>query len=248
MEPSFQHGQALGENYNTRTPDINPPGQTPATAKPFWTIEHYAQYFDVDTDQVLKRMMFSFIPNDAFLNTISGNPDLYGPFWISTTIVFLLFVTSSLALSISAYLSSKDYSYDFTVLPLAASSVYSYTFGLPLILWGICKYYSKSVKIMELWNVYGYSLTVWVPVSLLCIIPFEFMRYIFVILAFAISSIFQLKNLSYLLLNPTQSQYSVTSPLSKRATNLVLAVVLIFNATLALIFKIRFFSYVVEGM
>lgn len=46
-----------------------------------------------------------------------------GPFWVPTTVIFSLFLTSSLSQSISAYLAGQSYTYDFTRLGAAVSLV-----------------------------------------------------------------------------------------------------------------------------
>lgn len=57
----------------------------------FLTLEYYQQFFNVDTLMVLERIANSMIPKRAptnYLKSIIGqNPDLYGPFWITTTLV-----------------------------------------------------------------------------------------------------------------------------------------------------------------
>jgi hypothetical protein len=49
------------------------------------------------------------------LDVLEGNPDLYGPIWIATTVVFILFLGGT----ISKYLSevgNDHFVYDFTLL------------------------------------------------------------------------------------------------------------------------------------
>lgn len=57
----------------------------------FLTIEYYQQFFNVDTYMVLERIVNSMIPKRAAANylrmNIGENPDLYGPFWITVTLV-----------------------------------------------------------------------------------------------------------------------------------------------------------------
>jgi len=57
----------------------------------FLTIEYYQQFFNVDTYMVLERIANSMIPKRAAGNylrmNIGENPDLYGPFWITVTLV-----------------------------------------------------------------------------------------------------------------------------------------------------------------
>lgn len=48
---------------------------------------------------------------------------LAGPFWVPTTLIFSLFLTSSLSTSITAYLDGDSYTYDFTRLGAAVTLV-----------------------------------------------------------------------------------------------------------------------------
>ena len=67
------------------------------------SFETYAQYFNVDTDDIVNRVVgaikFANIP-DHFRNTILNQegkgPDLYGPTWITMTLVFFVAVSEIL--------------------------------------------------------------------------------------------------------------------------------------------------------
>lgn len=92
----------------------------PATASSggkrfLWSINFYAQFFDVDTSAVLQRCWAALFPRANFLDVLEGNPDLYGPFWIATTVVFILFLGGT----ISKYLATtgvEPFVYDFKLL------------------------------------------------------------------------------------------------------------------------------------
>ncbi|KAF3052344.1 hypothetical protein E8E11_010353 [Didymella keratinophila] len=87
-----------------------------------WTLSFYAQAFDVDTNEVFRRCTATIYPRANFLDVLEGNPDLYGPVWIATTVVVILFLTGT----INQYLAhqGKDhFAYDFKLL-----SVLNYTF------------------------------------------------------------------------------------------------------------------------
>ncbi|KAJ3102778.1 hypothetical protein HK100_004315 [Physocladia obscura] len=43
----------------------------------FWTIEFYAQFFDVNSSDVAQRIIAALIPKGSFMDKISPNPDLY---------------------------------------------------------------------------------------------------------------------------------------------------------------------------
>jgi hypothetical protein len=65
---------------------------------------------------VLARCWAALYPRANFLDVLDGNPDLYGPFWIATTVVFILFVGGT----VSQYLVEKGgdggFRYDFRLL------------------------------------------------------------------------------------------------------------------------------------
>lgn len=144
---------------------------------------------------------------------------MYGPFWILTTLIFTLFLSSSLAASISAYLSAEgtNYDYDFTLLSLAVSVVYAYGLALPILLWIALRYLGVGDwSIVEAMAVWGYAQFVWIPVSvciyhihvsqwpaldetstyqILCVIPEPITRWVLVGLATALSGWFLVANI-----------------------------------------------------
>jgi protein YIPF1/2 len=64
---------------------------------------------------VLRRCGAAIFPRANFLDVLEGNPDLYGPFWIATTVVMILFLTGT----ISQYLTREKeahFEYDFKLL------------------------------------------------------------------------------------------------------------------------------------
>merc|ERR1712227_1111779 len=86
--------------------------------------------FDVDTAEVLRRCTSTIYPRANFLDVLEGNPDLYGPVWIATTVVVILVLTGT----ISQYLAMKGeehFAYDFKLLSGAAGLVYGYTAFVP---------------------------------------------------------------------------------------------------------------------
>ncbi|KAJ7316409.1 hypothetical protein JRQ81_002571 [Phrynocephalus forsythii] len=66
----------------------------------FWTFEYYQAFFDVDTYQVLDRIKGSILPvpvKNLIWHRLRNNPDLYGPFWICATLVFILAISGNLS-------------------------------------------------------------------------------------------------------------------------------------------------------
>jgi hypothetical protein len=96
---------------------------------------------------------------------LEGNPDLYGPVWIATTVVVILFLTGT----INQYLSRQGvgkFEYDFKLLSGAAGLVYGYTACVPVGLWAVLKWYgSESANLLECACLYGYANLVWIGVA-----------------------------------------------------------------------------------
>jgi len=203
-----------------------------AGTRPIWSLEYYAKFFDVDTQQVVDRCLKSLYPIDNFSEVLGSNPDLYGPFWISTTVIFALFVTSNMAGSLAAKVDGSAYFYNFRLLSYAVFVIYLYAFGCPLLVWGATKYYGCQPRLLEIIDLYGYGLTVWIPVSILCVIPSDIFRWILVCVAFGISAYFLSKNM-----------YAIVSSAEDRTSRFILPALWGAHAVLALLLKFSFYSY-----
>lgn len=109
----------------------------------WFRLDTFQQYFDVDTQTVLERSWRTLYPKDDYLNvTVNNQPDLYGPFWVPSTLVFALFLSSSLSSSIQAYLAGNAYNYDFTALSVAVTVVYIYSLAVPIAMWAVVRYWA----------------------------------------------------------------------------------------------------------
>lgn len=80
-----------------------------------WSTAFYAQFFDVDTSAVMQRCWAALYPRSNFLDVLDGNPDLYGPFWIATTVVLILFLGGTISDKL-AQDGSAPFAYDFKLL------------------------------------------------------------------------------------------------------------------------------------
>ncbi|KAI0092751.1 Yip1-domain-containing protein [Irpex rosettiformis] len=207
----------------------------------FWQVEHYQPYFDIDTLTVLRRCYSTLIPSkSSYLATHLTPADLYGPFWTLTTLIFSLFVFSSLASSISVYLSDPDAAsptdpleYNFGLLSIAVGLVYSYGLAVPILLWLGLRYLGVGEwSVVETVALWGYGQFVWIPVSLLCVIPFSAARWTFVGIGFALSGFFLVFNI-----------YPVLATADQKAVRLIAILLVLLHAAIALCFKVLFFSY-----
>ncbi|TWU75553.1 hypothetical protein ED733_006176 [Metarhizium rileyi] len=205
----------------------------PSSSKRFlWTVSFYSQFFDVDTSAVLSRCWAALYPRANFLDVLEGNPDLYGPFWIATTVVLILFLGGT----ISDWLSVRgtaQFAYDFGLLSGAAGLVYGYTLFIPIALFLALQYFgSESAYLLECWALYGYSNLIWIPVAIISWSPIEILNWVFVVVGFGLSVTFLLRNL-----------YPVLSATDRQVSKVLLIVVVILHAGLSLTIKILFFAH-----
>ncbi|KAF1912961.1 hypothetical protein BDU57DRAFT_550725 [Ampelomyces quisqualis] len=204
---------------------------SPSRKHYLWTLSFYAQAFDVDTAEVLRRCSSAVFPRANFLDVLEGNPDLYGPVWIATTVVVVLFLTGT----INQYLAQRGvgrFEYDFKLLSGAAGLVYGYTAAVPVALWAVLKWYgSESANLLECACLYGYANLVWIVVALVSWSPVAILNYVFVALGLAFSAFFLLRNL-----------YPVLSTTEAKTSKALLIVVLALHAGFAIAIKVLFFA------
>ncbi|KAF2762135.1 Yip1-domain-containing protein [Pseudovirgaria hyperparasitica] len=203
------------------------------TGKRFlWSISFYQQFFDVDTNEVLKRCYTAVFPRANFLDVLEGNPDLYGPFWIATTVVVILFLSGT----INKYMAHDDkvhFNYDFKLLSGAAGLIYGYTSVIPVALFGTLKWFgSESANLMECWALYGYANIIWIPVAFISWSHIDILNFVFVGVGFAVSALFLFRNL-----------YPMLSATDMRTSKILLIVVIALHAGLAIAIKILFFAH-----
>ncbi|THC99381.1 hypothetical protein EYZ11_001105 [Aspergillus tanneri] len=207
------------------------PGGTP-TKLTLWSIHYYARFFDVDTNEVLRRCVAAVYPRSNFLDVLEGNADLYGPFWIATTVVVILFLTGT----ISQWLSNNEkdhFEYDFTLLSGAAGLVYGYTGILPIALWGALRWFgSSTADLIECWALYGYSNLIWIAVALVSWSPLTALNWALVGVGFGWTVFFLLRNM-YPVLNATDA----------KASKMLLILVIVLHAGFAIAIKIFFFAH-----
>lgn len=206
-------------------------GGQPPSKIALWSIAYYAKFFDVDTTEVVRRCTAALYPRSNFLDVLDGNPDLYGPFWIATTVVVILFLTGT----VSQYLAHKGkdhFEYDFRLLSGAAGLIYGYTFVIPVALWGALRWFgSNSADLIECWALYGYANLLWIAVALVSWSPLTILNWALVGVGFGWTVFFLLRNL-YPVLNATDAKTS----------KMLLILVIVLHAGLSIAIKVLFFA------
>lgn len=224
----------------------------PAKA-PFWSPRRYRPYFDVDTARVLDRLAHSFLGpfRPSFMAATADDPDIYGPFWVATTLVLVTAVAGNYAdyLSFSRWaggagaggngassavapppppgggngtdagtvppeipyppgtdagqgassggprIGELQWYNDYAKVSYSALLFYGYVFALGFALWFALRWFRSEMRLANVWCVYGYSMTAFVPAAFLCIAPAAWARTLVVAVATASSGLFLVANL-----------------------------------------------------
>nr|ODN83882.1 hypothetical protein L203_05282 [Cryptococcus depauperatus CBS 7841] len=176
---------STGLEFQTFLPSQNNGNTTSAASDaPFspFNLAYYQTYFDVDTKTVLKRAGMAIIPRPGFvIEVCDGHIDIYGPFWTLTTLILVLYTTSTLTASITQYMTSSPTISYLPLLSTATSTVYIYGLLIPALLWSVTKWLSVGEwSIAEAIGIYGYAMGIYIPISLLCLIPVGIVRWVLV--------------------------------------------------------------------
>ncbi len=117
--------QLYGYNPSDVEPSSLPLPATANNTKPdqlhIWQIEYYQKYFQIDTQQVLERLVGSITPrpNKSYFNsTIRQNPDLYGPFWVCVTFIITVAISGNIVTYF--HVPDADFQIDFSKITLSA--------------------------------------------------------------------------------------------------------------------------------
>jgi len=160
-----------------------------------WSFAFYQQLFDVDTSTVTSRIKESVMPfpsrhTDSVY--IGGKPDLYGPVWISATLVLIIGVCSNINFVFDNLWKSDKWRYtpQFEQLYVAGIIVYSYVFAVPLLLytWTCWKNNNQTdLSATHLISSYGYSIASFIPLTLLLVIRIEAINWIAMIIMMGVT-------------------------------------------------------------
>nr|XP_043635185.1 protein YIPF1 homolog [Erigeron canadensis] len=200
--PSASQGKISIGSGPTHDADVmfSKPGSGEQQPPPGWlkafTVTAYQPYFDVDTSDILDRIKDSLFPlKGTFSEKTASNPDLYGPFWICTTLIFVSASISASVTYLANKLHHKNWDYDIHLLTWSASVLYGYALFVPIILYIVLKYLSAPLGLAQLLCLYGYSLFIFIPAVCLSIIPVEISRWVIAGVAGFMSAMFVASNL-----------------------------------------------------
>lgn len=192
-------------SYSYEEPQVvEVPQAVSQTNHNFWTIEYYQKYFDVRTSEVVERIISSVLPQKVSRNyfdeRIKGKPDLYGPIWISVTLIFTIAVSGNIANYLQSINKAVVWRYNYHLVSYAATAIICYVWLVPLALWAALKWTSvpdgqddietqssTSPTMISLFCLYGYSLSIYIPVAILWTIQISWLQWLLVLMAALVS-------------------------------------------------------------
>jgi len=213
-----QQNQVLGSSA--------PSMAIPLSKKSWWetcvgcfNMQTYQAYFDIDTIDVQNRIISScltFHLQDHFRSSVVGiertgamkGPDLYGPLWITMTLVFLTAVTSNFAAYVRFNTRTKEledneelFEYDLQHLIRASTILFTFVFVIPTIYWmGTNCMGLRALNLVDWICYYGYSMTPFLPAVVICMLPSSIWSWLVLLVATAASALLVIKNVSNALL------------------------------------------------
>ena len=188
----------------------------------------FKKYFQITSNDFILRFINSFIPfNHKFGNLIQNNPDLYGPIWIYTSLILLISATGSLTRTLQGH-NNKNFFQEF--IPIAGTTVYSVGFGLPILITFLMKLFGVKLGFVHVICTYGYSFSIFLPISIICVIQINAVQWIALIYAVFSSS-------SLLIVN----YHKLMGEFSKNRKYIIIIIVLLAQIGLLLFFKLYFF-------
>ncbi|KAH3667802.1 hypothetical protein WICMUC_005202 [Wickerhamomyces mucosus] len=131
------------------------------------------RYFNITSDEFFSNIFSSInVLSKVELETAQETGDLYGPIWVTATVIFILFFSNTGAHKLNNWLSGSDesYEYDFALFTGAISLLYGYTVVIPIFLYVVSVFYFKLIGFLSLTkivSIYGYANSVWAPAAIL---------------------------------------------------------------------------------
>ena len=187
------------------------------------------RYFKITSKDFTTRIIRSIIPfNSKFYDLISNNPDFYGPFWIYTLFTVLLSGCGALTRTIQG---KRDLNFYQEFIPTAALLIYFIGFFVPIFITLLSKLFGAKLDIAPVICVYGYSYTIFLPITIICSIPSQLLQWL--LLAYGLIS-----SSSLFIMSISKSLAEIT----KGKKIAIIIIIIIFQFILFCVLKFYFFK------
>merc|ERR1719478_540522 len=154
----------------------------------FISLDSLQEYFDVSSDEVKERIKAAAMPLKVDSEIFRSKPDMWGPFWIATTASLFLAGGANFSRIVELGHEAKI---DYSLAGSVAWLIYGAIIAVPLLVRG-AQYAMNAgeINFKQLTCAFGYSLFILIPVSIVCVAPYGFVRTFAFMFAFGWSMAF----------------------------------------------------------
>lgn len=176
LPPAYDEAVPAEQPNNTSN---NGNSDTTRTPLPPGLLNYYSQYFQLNPTELKQRLYeaVSFKKKSNVDEESNANAeavsDLYGPVWVTATIIMSIFVGNGLfslvadGIIMGEPLSNNKSEMQFLKLVHSIWLFYVYVFLVPMLSFKLLQKNDSSVKnVFTLISIYGYSNLVWIPIGL----------------------------------------------------------------------------------
>lgn len=229
-------------------------------------INFYRAYFDLDSDIFFQKIQKALNP---FATNIDGHPErdtddgpteLYGFVWITGTLIFLMFVSSTGANLLAEWLhgdKKKKYEYSFDLLTKSFSLFYGYNLLAPVVLWLVTSYIIKfpyRISLTKTVSIYGYTNVLWFPITIINILivvlisskkhhlMLNILEWVIVFISGLITGISNLSKLTPILQKNCMIIHEGNQASAKRLSYMILGSLAVAHMLFTIVVKISFFG------
>lgn len=158
-----------------------------------FSLNFYRSYFNVDTNEVLHRLIMGLNPLDSDFTKEISRPDLYGPIWLTVTGPFLMLVLGNIYALVQG---NRHFNFASFVTSLMVTTLF--TFGAPFGYRWFTASLSPPPIIMTI-CLFGYIMVHMIHVSFFCMIMGSNAAFLATILGGALAgvSLFRKLNSAY---------------------------------------------------
>ncbi|KAL5965807.1 Protein YIPF1 [Taenia solium] len=195
LEPQYEES-SLSDNV-----EDSPQVKNNASKSSFlFSLDYYRSYFDVDTHQVIQRVLSGLIPFSkrfSLLASLRPVPDFYGPFWIIVTLIFSIAFSGSIYEYIMLEDASALSTFNFGRVTISAAILFVYWCLTPIVLTSLAWFrrqnppsdaqgigkgpeFTFGSLFSYLLAIYGYSMVSFIPVAMLLCVPVSFIQWILI--------------------------------------------------------------------
>lgn len=176
------------EDYLSREQSI------PSGLCPCFSLAYWQRYFTIEQSDLSRRVLASLDPRKTqeFIEGVERQPDLYGPFWICSSVVFLSIICSSLSFIADRVFfgaAKQGHEYNHANLGFLFSTVYGFLLAVPAALTFGLKFADTQTSLVKVraghQNIcfYGYSFASFALVACVLWYPSLALRIFFIALA-----------------------------------------------------------------